>query len=103
MGKQKEKPKKARQVFSEEYRREAVRLVLIGDRSQEAVANMLGISESALSRWVRLARNGSKGQAMMTSVSDAERIKMLEAENRELKLEREILKKATMFFVKHQV
>ena len=97
-----EKERRERGQFSEEFKAEAVRLVAEGRRSKLGIAESLGISASLLSRWCEAARSGKHGKEMTQALSDAERVRRLEAENRELKLEREILKKAAAFFAKHQ-
>ena len=61
-------------------------------------AASLGISDKTLHTWVTLARTQSDG-----GLSDNERaeLKRLRKENKELRLEKEILKKASAFFAKH--
>ncbi|WP_440867693.1 transposase [Symbiopectobacterium purcellii] len=58
----------------------------------------LGISNKTLHTWVSLAREQSNGV-----LSDDERaeLKRLQKENKELRTEKEILKKASAFFAKH--
>jgi transposase len=96
------KQRRERREFSEEYKAEAIRMVVSGRRKKSDVAKSLGISASLLSRWCAAAKNGRHGESVATSVSESERIRQLEAENRELKLEREILKKAAAYFAKNQ-
>jgi transposase len=94
--------RKKRQVFSESFKADAVRMVASSGKTKESVARMLGVSVSALSRWVSAAKEGKQGEAISIALNESERIRQLEAENHQLRLEREILKKATMFFAKHQ-
>lgn len=86
-----------RRNFSKEYKEEAVKMVLEGGRSQAEVQVSLGIGSSTLSKWIReyRAQNTSPNE-----VTTNKRIRELEEENRMLKMEREILKKATAFFAK---
>lgn len=87
-----------RRSFSPEFKQEAVKLVTEQNRSATAVARELGVAQSTLSAWLRLAPAAS-GPA---SLSDAERLELaaLRREVRTLRMEREILKKAAAFFAK---
>jgi transposase len=94
--------KRARRRFSEEFKAGAVRLVLDEGKTVGAVARELDLTASALSQWVRHAEaDRSKGKTGLTTAERAE-LSQLRKENRELKMEREILKKAAAFFAKHQ-
>lgn len=79
-----------------EFRAEAVRIALTSGLSRRRVAEELGVGFSTLNRWVSLDRsNPSKPQTQ----SDLEReLAELRKENRLLREERDILKKATQFF-----
>ena len=90
---------KVRKQYSEEYKASAVKLVVSGERSQAEVARNLGISSSTINKWCR----ESTEQAQPVSKEESAKIKNLEAEIRRLKLEQEILKKATAFFAKNQL
>lgn len=92
-------PKK-RNRHTEEFKREAVRLMLSrGERSVGDVARSVGVSEGDLYRW-----RDKYGAAVRVSASIAEtpeqELKRLRSENQRLKMEREILKKATAFFAR---
>lgn len=91
--------KEKRRKYTEEFRQEAVNLVTEqGYKASEAARN-LGINESMLRRWIRNTTIESRGHKAALS-DEQSRIRELEAENKRLKMEREILKKATAFFVK---
>ena len=98
-----EKDKQGRRVrrrFSEEFKAGAVRLVLDENRTVGAVARELDLTASALSAWVRQAMaDRSKGKTGLTT-AEREEMARLRKENRELKLDRELLKKAAAFFAK---
>jgi transposase len=88
-----------RQVpYPPECREEAVRLVQEGGKSIGQVAKDLGIADQSLRNWVRQSDldNGRRTDGLTT----AERIELrrLRRENRVLREEREILKKAAAFF-----
>ena len=80
----------------------AVRLVLDEGKTIGAVARELDLTPSSLANWVRHARaDRTKGRTGLTTEERAE-LTQLRKENRELRTEREILKKAAAFFAKHQ-
>ena len=90
-----------RRQFSADFKAGAVGLVLEEGKTMSQVARDLGIHLSALSRWVEQAR-ADKGQSSRgtTPTSEREELTRLRREVRELKLERDILKKAAAFFAK---
>ena len=79
--------------FPEEFRREAVRLVLTTGRPVLQVARDLDISEKTLGNWVRAERAGQARDAAPGAVSESEReeLRRLRSEVKELRTEREIL------------
>ena len=87
--------------FSAEYREEAVKLVIESDRPIAAVARDLGINEGTLGNWVNKYRAEHPASEDL-NISERARLKELEKENRELRLERDFLKKAAAFFAKEQ-
>lgn len=92
---------KKRRKFSDEFREGAVRLVIDGKRSVTSVARELGIYQSTLSRWVRQAEiDSGRGPEGSLSTAEREELARLRRENRVLREEREVLKKATAFFAK---
>jgi transposase len=91
--------KQGPQKFSEDFRREAVRLVRESDRPLPALAAELGVSDTTLRKWLRLIPAG-KQTAPGRVLSLEEEVRRLKKENERLREEREILKKATAFFAK---
>ena len=87
--------------FTEEYRLEAVRMVIDTSRPIAQVARDLGINEGTLGNWVAKYRADNPASEELT-VDERARLKELERENRELRLERDFLKKAAAFFAKEQ-
>ena len=84
--------------FTTEFKREAVRLVLSSGRPQAEIAEDLGVGLSSLTCWVGQYR----GEEMAPEIKydlQAE-LKRLRKENRVLRQERDILKKAAAFFAK---
>ena len=84
------------QRYGTEFRREAVRLALTSGLSRKQVASDLGIGFSTLSKWISQNRHND---LMSGPHEDQEKeIARLIKENRILREERDILKKATVFF-----
>ena len=96
------KAKRTRRRFSSEFKAGAVRLVLDEGKTVGAVARELDLTPSALGLWVKHAQaDRTKGRTGLTSEERAE-LAHLRKENRELRMERDVLKKATAFFAKTQ-
>lgn len=93
--------KRKRRVFTKEFKAEAVRLVLKEGMSVAEVARDLDVARSGLGKWVEQAKvdRGDGADGALTS-EEREELRKLRRENRVLKQEREILKKATAFFAK---
>ena len=91
-----------RRVYTAEFRREAVRLVTEHGYGVTEAARNLGINVKMLGRWKRQAEqqpNGSIGGNGQMAAEHEELLR-LRKENQRLRMEREILKKATVFFAK---
>jgi transposase len=91
--------RRSRRRFSEEFKRDAVELVLTTDRSVAEVARELGIYDSSLGNWVRRARI-DRGEAEGLGSDDRQRLAELERENAKLRMERDLLKRTIAFWVK---
>ena len=87
--------------FSAEFKSEAVKLVLDEGRAVRRVAEELGITPSRLYAWVRQA-NTDRGKGPKDALTTAEKqeLTQLRREVKQLRMEREILKKAAAFFAK---
>ena len=84
--------------FDEQFRREAVQLVTDGGVPIGQACRDLGVGRSTLEKWVAAARAVSP-EAITESERDE--LKRLRKENVQLKMERDILKKATAYFAKN--
>lgn len=89
-----------RRKFSAEYKREAVKLVFEQGMSVAKAASELGIGASTLDNWVRAHRKSQSGTEQVTESERAE-LKRLRKEVQRLRMQRDILKKATAFFANH--
>lgn len=91
--------------FSQEFKDEAVRMVLDGPRPVSHVAKELGIHDTTLGNWVntyRRTRGDDPAPAREPGEKKSERELALERENRKLREENEFLKKAAAFFAREQ-
>jgi len=88
--------KRSRRRFTKEFKAETVKLVKQSDRTMADIAMELGISAKSVGEWVRNAEESNE------SMSEDERmeLKRLRKEISELRMEKEILRKATVFFAK---
>lgn len=92
--------RRPRRRFTDDFKQQAVRLVLDEGRSVTAVARELDLTASALGFWVKQAQTDrTKGRTGLTT-AEREELTRLRRENRILQEEREILKKAAAFFAK---
>jgi transposase len=85
--------------YPPEFRAEAVRLHRISERPIAVSAVEIGVSVNALRRWVRQAEIDEGRAAGLTS-EEREELRRLKRENKLLKEEKEILKKAALFFAR---
>jgi transposase len=84
--------------FDAGFRAQAVELVKMSSRSRGQVASDLGISDTTLAKWMATSKENSPPEPL--TVSERVELEQLRLEKREWFVEREILKKATAFWVK---
>ena len=95
------KQKRPRRNFSDEFKAGAVSLVLDKGKSIAQVSKDLDLTPSSLGKWVEQARaDAGKSTRGTLTTEEKEELSRLRKEVRELRLEREILKKAAAFFAK---
>jgi transposase len=85
--------------FSPEFRTEAVRLAQATDAPLGTIAQQLGIGKGTLYRWVEASRPAAAAPGGLTEDERTE-LGRLRRENLQLRMERDILKKATAFFAR---
>ena len=90
---------KSRPPYPEEFRREAVELVRLNEKPLVQIAKDLGVSDMTLRNWIKQADVDAGKRAGLTS-DEREELRALRRENRTLRMEREILKKAAAFFAR---
>src|ERR1043166_9561560 len=95
------KQPRVRRSFTPEFKAEIVELCQHGDRSIGQVARDFDLTETAVREWVRQAERdaGTRGDGGLTS-AERQELAALRRENRRLRGDVEILKRATAFFAK---
>lgn len=91
-----------RKKYSKEFKLDAIALVIEQGYSRAEAARSLSIDQNALGRWIK-EQQADDGQAFRGNgklTPDQQEIRRLREENKRLKMEKEILKKATVFFAK---
>ena len=91
-----------RKRYTDEFKAEAVRLVVEEGYSIAEAARNLGINANMLGRWVK-EFNRDDGQAFRGNgklTAEQEEVRKLKAQIKRLEMEKDILKKATVFFAK---
>lgn len=86
-----------RRGYPPEFKAEAVELYRSSDKSIRDIANDLGIAPESLRRWVA-QHEIDTGKRNGLTTDERTELRQLRRENRRLKMERDILKKATAFF-----
>jgi transposase len=89
-----------RRSYSPEFKEEAVKAVIETSRPIAQMAKELGIHEATLGNWVNIYRREHAGDEPPLTVSERARLRELEREARELRMENEFLKKAAAYFAK---
>ena len=94
--------RRARRQFTDEFKAGVVRLVLDEGKTVGAVARDMDLTETAVRDWVKRARaDRTKGRTGLTT-AEREELARLRKEVRELRLERDLLKKVSALFAKDQ-
>jgi transposase len=97
MGKKKPRPRRS---FTPEFKAEIVELCQRGERSVGQVAKDFDLTETAVREWLKQAeRDAGTGDGGLTT-SEKDELAALRRENRRLREDVDILKRATAFFVK---
>ncbi|GAA2782111.1 transposase [Nonomuraea dietziae] len=96
MGKKKPRPRRS---FTPEFKAEIVELCGRGDRSVGQVAKDFDLTETAVRQWIRQAEVDAGQREGLTS-SERQELEALRRENRRLREDVDVLKRATAFFVR---
>lgn len=93
--------RRQRRKFSDEFKAETVQLIRSTGKSIAEAARDLDLSETAVRNWVRDAEiESGRGPEGALTKAERDELRHLRKENRQLRMEREILKKATAFFAR---
>ncbi len=97
----KRKTRRERRTFNDEYKQQVLELVRVGDKSVSQICRELDLTASTVRKWIKADQttNGIMTQNSL-SETDQQELARLRTENKRLKMERDILKKATAFFAK---
>lgn len=93
----------ARKQYIKEFKLDAISLLLDQGFTIAEAARSLGIRANMLGRWIKENQADNNGQAFRGNgklTPEQEEIRRLKIENKQLKLERQILKEAAVFFAK---
>jgi transposase len=87
-----------RRNYTEDFKRDAVALVTEQGYKTSEAARSLGIGDNLIRRWKREFEEEASGTRL--GADEREELKRLRKENRLLRMEKEILKKASQYFAK---
>ena len=90
--------KRHRRKFTDEFKAETVKLIQTSGRTVGSVAQELNIRDTVIRRWVKQAE--ASGSTNTLVPDERAELQRLRKENQELRMEKEILRKATAFFAK---
>ena len=88
-----------RRIFSKEFKAELVKLILDGGQTAAEVSKNHGIASSIISTWVKQGSvDAGRGPAGALTTEERHELVVLRRENRELKMQRDFLKKTSAWF-----
>src|SRR5579864_2874778 len=91
---------RTRPPYSREFRTEAVELIRSGSKSIRQLSKDLEVSDQTLRNWVRQADIDAGRRHDGLTTGEREELRRLRAENRTLRMERDLLKEAAVFFAR---
>ena len=90
-----------RRAFTKEFKAQTVRLVRDSGKSIGVIARELDLGETVLRNWIRQAEiDAGRGRPGTLTTDERDEVTRLRQEVRTLRMERDILKKATAFFAR---
>ena len=94
-----------RVVYTKEFKEEAVKMVTEAGLSIPEVARRVSVSTSTIAYWVKMAKEGrlSNGGKQRPVTGEQMEVARLKREVAELRMERDILKKAAAYFAKESL
>jgi len=91
---------RSRPPYPPEFRAEAVELIRSGTKTIRGLSRDLGVSDQTLRNWLRQGDIDAGRRHDGLTTSEREELRRLRAENRTLRMERDLLRKAAVFFAK---
>ena len=91
---------RTRPPYPPEFRAEAVELIRSGTKTIRGLSRDLGVSDQTLRNWLRQGDIDAGRRQDGLTTSDLEELRRLRSENRTLRMERDLLRKAAVFFAK---
>ncbi len=91
-----------RRSFTQEYKDQAVSLILDSDRSIAEVAKSIGVHEMTLGKWVKKARESGRTQDKDLSETERAELERLRKDIAVVRMERDFAKKVATWFAKEQ-
>ena len=91
---------RTRPPYPPEFRAEAVELIRSGTKSIRELSRDLGVTDQTLRNWVRQTEIDAGRRHDGVTTSEREELRRLRSENRTLRMERDLLKKAAVFFAR---
>ena len=92
-----------RKNYTPAYRRDAAHLVIDTGRPIAHVAKEIGVGEALLGRWVATERAKTDRPPEALDIDERAELARLRTENAELRMERDILKKASAYFAQESL
>ena len=92
--------KRTKQHYSKEFRQRAVKMAVSSEKSTAQIARELGVNETTLYSWINKEKEPEKSSDDLSKAELFEELKRLKKELADVKEQRDILKKATAYFVK---
>jgi transposase len=91
--------------YPDQFRHDAVQMALASSESRASVARRLGVNETTLRNWVasHLAGEARQANPLSVSSSEFEELRRLRREVEELRVEKEILRKAAAYFAQETI
>jgi transposase len=89
---------RTRPAYPPEFRAEAVELIRSGAKSLAELSRDLGIADQTLRNWVRQADLDAGRRRDGLTTNERDELRRLRSENRTLRMERDLLRKAAVFF-----
>ena len=91
--------------YPDQFRHEAVQMALASNESRASVARRLGVNETTLRNWVlmEVAEQARQADPLSVSPSEFEELRRLRREVAELRVEKEILRKAAAYFAQETI